>query len=244
MASDSVLDKLTEIQSSLMCIICGIHPGPGRKQWYRCLDHHQTCQDCKDISDNKCVCGEPMSSEYCEMTEQLLNIKGLKFKCINTENGCKEIHTEDALGFHESECIYRLVPCLTMQCDSKVPFQGIIQHFEDHKKRALKVKELGSRIACLPGPIKFYLNNQTFLLARKIENDIRYFCVYILGSPNEAKHFGYTLKLFGHKTTNTFEGQVAAIDESFDDLSKAGKCFAIPVKTFSSQFVNEDKLYE
>ena len=37
---------------------------------------------------------------------------------------------------------------------------------------------------------------------------------------------------------------MAAIDESFDDLSKAGKCFAIPVKTFSSQFVNEDKLYE
>ena len=113
----SVLDELTEIQSNLVCKMCGIYPGPGRKQWYRCLNRlnfHYACQDCK-ISD-ECVCGAPISSNYCEMTERMLNIKGLKFKCINTKNGCNEILTEDALEFHESECIYRLVPCLCMRC--------------------------------------------------------------------------------------------------------------------------------
>ena len=144
----SVLDELTEIQSNLVCKMCGIYPGPGRKQWYRCINlqqPHQICQDCKEIK-YKCVCGEPISSKYCEMTEKLLSVKGMKFKCINTKNGCKEILTEDALEFHESECIYRLVPCLNMLCD-KVPFHGIIQHIQDHVKKALTVKELGSRIA-------------------------------------------------------------------------------------------------
>ena len=87
--------------------------------------------------------------------------------------------------------------------------------------------------------VQFNFNNQTFLLAGKMEDKIMYYCVYILGSLNEAKHFRYTLKFFGPNTTNTMEGQVAAIDESdesFQILSKAGKCFAMPYKTFFSQF--------
>ena len=65
----------------------------------------------------------------------------------------------------------------------------------------------------------------------------------MLGSPNEAKHFSYTLKLFGPKTTLTIDGKVAAIDESFDTLS-ASKCFAYPHKTFITQFLDEENEFE
>ena len=91
---------------------------------------------------------------------------------------------------------------------------------------------------------KFNLNNQTFLLARKTDDRVVYYWVYVLGSPNEAKHYSHTLKLFGPKTTHTFEGQVAAIDESFETLSEAGKCFAMPHKIFMAQFLGEDRKFE
>ena len=88
---------------------------------------------------------------------------------------------------------------------------------------------------------KWILQDQTFLLLRKTEEKIVYFWVYMLGSPNEAKHFSYTLKLFGRKTTLTIEGEVAAIDESFDTLSEAEKCFAYAHKMFVAQFSDEDR---
>ena len=92
--------------------------------------------------------------------------------------------------------------------------------------------------------LQFDLNNQTFLLARKTEDKVVYYWVYILGSPNEAKHFSYTLKFFGPKTTNIFKGQVAAIDESFEILCDAGKCFASPLKIFMAQFLDEGRKFE
>ena len=97
---------------------------------------------------------------------------------------------------------------------------------------------------CHNAPIKFHLNNQTFLLARKTDDRVVYYLVYVLGSPNEAKHYSHTLKLFGPKTTHTFEGQVAAIDESFETLFEAGKYFTYPHKAFMAQFLNEDRKYE
>ena len=67
---------------------------------------------------------------------------------------------------------------------------------------------------------------------------IFYMWFYILGSRNEAKRFSYVLKLFGAKATNIFEGQVAAIAESFDTLWKSGKCFAILHDALVAQFLD------
>ena len=78
----------------------------------------------------------------------------------------------------------------------------------------------------------------------KIRKYIVYHWVYMLGSPDEAKHFSYTLKLFGPKVTNTSEARVAAIDETFETLSEAGKCFAMPRKYFMSQILDEYRKYE
>jgi len=249
---------LTEIRNELVCQICKGHARPGKKHWYRCWDLHPICQDCK-LKSKKCSCGSGISKEFCRMTEKLLNVVGMKYNCINTKNGCKEVRDENALEDHEPECIYRLVPCLcnslTHECDcEKVTFHEVIHLLENVTLFDLKVK-----ISCdwdseviLAGvyyychPRKFNLNNQTFLLLRnvKIEDEVENWWVSILGLPNEAKHFSFTLKFFGPKTTITFEGSVAAIDESFDTLYAAGKCFVIPHKAFIIQFLDEEKKYE
>ena len=91
---------------------------------------------------------------------------------------------------------------------------------------------------------KCTFNNQTFIFCQKYYEEVEYKWVYILGSPIEAKHYSYTLKLIGKETKASFEGKVAAIDESFETLLTAGKCFAIPRKEFKAQFVNEDREFK
>ena len=255
---------LTEIRNELVCQICKGHARPGKKHWYRCWDLHPICQDCKfKLKNKKCSCGSRISKEFCRMTEKLLNVVGMKYNCVNTKNGCQEVHDENALEDHESECIYRVVPCLRnsydmkCECDGKVPFQEVIQHYEAKQdltlvSRDLKVKYTDDwhdefSLSDEDGfqfPEKFTSNNRTFLLLGKTEYKVVYRWVSILGSPNEAKHFSYTLKLFGPKTTITFEGSVAAIDESFDTLYAAGKCFATPHKAFIGQLLDEEKKHK
>lgn len=253
----------TEFRNDLVCQICRGHARPGKKQWYRCWDLHPICQDCK-MKNERCSCdaGHTITNEFCKMTEKFLSVPGMKYNCINTKNGCQEVLAETALEDHESGCIYRVVQCLrkvyfSSKCAEKVIFREVIQHYEGHEKVDLEELNLeikNSRIVasrfvksdedCYFPPIKFSLNNQTFLLLHKHQEKIIYFWVYMLGSPNEAKHFSYTLKLFGPKTTLTIDGKVAAIDESFDTLSEAGKCFAYPHKTFIAQVLDENRKIE
>ena len=259
---------LTEIRNDLICQVCENRARPGKKRWYRCMVLHQICQDCRiENKINKCSCDQPISFDYDKTMEKLLSVAGMKYNCINTKNGCKEVLAETALEAHESECIYRSVPCLTRltlalgvtrcDCEEKVTFKDVIQDYEDHEKvtleeHDLKIKHLISwdDDVYLSGenayndPTKFTLNNQTFLLAGKTQDDVVYRWVYILGSPNDAKHFGYTLKLYGPKSTLTFDGKVAAIDESFPVIYRTGKCFANPHQMFLNQVLDDDDEYE
>ena len=206
----------------------------------------------------KCSCGEPISKEYCKMTEKWLNelsVKGLKFNCANKERGCKEVLTENALEEHEFECIYRLVLCpfhamTAGACGAKVTFQDVIQHFEKEHIEAGELKSsytwnekgMTGKNSYLP-PQKISVNNRMFLLCGKTESSIIYRWVYLLGSPIEAKHFSYTLKFHGKDATNiTFEGKVAAIDESFEELT--GKYFTMTHKNFKALFVDENGKWE
>ena len=258
---------MTEIRNVLVCQVCKGHARPGEKRWYRCMNLHQICQECK-AKEEKCLCGQPISLDYCKIIEQLLSVEGLKFNYINTKNGCKEAFVENALGEHESECIYRLVPCpydamWEDGCGERIAFQKVIQHFEyEHLNESNEVlevlpcidlskiqtgnlNELGlSGNDCYDDPYKCTLNNQTFLLGGKTTDKIVYQWVYILGSPDEAKNFSYTFKLIGRKSENSFKGKVASIDEDFDTLFESGKCFAIPHKALIAQFVDEDNKYE
>ena len=256
---DDSRETVTKIRNDLACQICKDPARPGKKQWYRCLNLHQICQDCK-MNSKKCSCGEPISKEYCKQTEQLLSVKRLKLNCCNWRNGCQEVVNESALEEHASKCVYRLVPCLLLalndkRCKAKVTFKDAIQHFLDHeegfslKKADLKVKNsIRSRDLDKPAtpdrfltirPFSFSLNHQTFLLFMKILENTVYIWIYIVGSPEEAKHFAYTLKLFGNEVTHTTEGKVAAIDESFDALFNAGKCFTISHKGFIAQILEK-----
>ena len=51
----------------------------------------------------------------------------------------------------------------------------------------------------------------------------------------------YILRFFAKDCDNVFRGKVAAIDETFETIDEAGKCFStISHKTFMNQFVDEN----
>ena len=143
---------------------------------------------------------------------------------------------------------YRQVPCLyNGRCDYKPAFHEVIQHYEDrhsHLRKEIPVQDLSKidtdTLYGFRGLSKCTYNNQTFVFCHKRSDNVDYKWVCLLGSPNEAKHYSYALKLIGKETKNYFEGKVAAIDESFKTLFKAGKCFAIPNELFEAQFVDEE----
>ena len=247
---------VAEIRSDIVCQMCSVFARPGKREWYRCMNMHQICQDCKAIckENGKCSCGQTISNEYCKMTEKLLSVKGLKFNCINTirmdayypEHGCRETMDENALEKHESECIYRSVPCplgLEREVVGKRTFQDVIQILEkreeimvDGEMKSIKL----SKDDCVYVPDKLCVNQRMFILCGFVKNKIMHRWVHIIGTPNEAKHFSYTLKYFGKNATITFEGKVAAIDDTSRAIFEAGKYFAYPCRAFVSQFVDEN----
>ena len=248
------LDRLeldvTELRGQIVCHICETPARPGKTRWYRCHNLHQICQECKETNGKeKCSCNQPILIVHCEWTEKFLKkIKGSKLSCKNTKNGCKEVFHENNLEEHESECRYRVVPCMHSKtgCEAKLTLQNVIQHYEkEHLKDGLQSIENNlKRVSSQITNVKMDLNGRLFILKGHIFNGITFAWVHILGSPKEAKHFTYTLKLFGSKSTIMYVGKVAAIDESFQTLHKAGKCFTFEYKSLKVQVKNEDGNYE
>ena len=80
-----------------------------------------------------------------------------------------------------------------------------------------------------------------FCWFKKQASKLLYFWVYLLESSEQAKDLSYILRFFAKDSDNVFRGKVAAIDETFETIDEAGKCFTISHKTFMNQFVDENR---
>ena len=264
----SLNKTVTERRNNLICEICGSRNKAVKKVWCPCgFCQDQICLNCESERKKCPRCEVPQSANHCEMIENFKYfLKTYEFFCVNKENGCQEklssltwsLASRAALKNHEKECIYRSVPCIfstfddKYDCEAEVTFQNVIRHYEEEhvnwklKNQVLMAKNhliLNER-STFSHPITFSLNNQTFLLVQKTSNQITYYWVYLLGSPEEAKDLSYILRFFGKDSDIVFRGKVAAIDETFETIDEAGKCFTIPHKTFMNQFVDESRKCE
>ena len=178
--------------------------------------------------------------------------------CHNKNNGCQETHfLNDVIFDHEKECMYRLVHCINNGngCTEKVTFNNVIPHFEEKHAKYSGVplrRQVSLRIVTNKSKVLSYdlpnaminINGSAFILKGRILNKRRYLWVYLLGSPNEAKNFSFTLKLYGGTVTAHYAGQVSSIDESFESLCVPEKCFSFDENEFKIQFQRLDGKYE
>eukprot|EP00093_Oithona_nana_P008662 08662.XXX_142151_142999_1 [CDS] Oithona nana genome sequencing. len=124
----------------LKCYICESFPKAGKHYWYRCMQGHMVCHECKEArkpsffkfgaSSNQtvCSCQKPFMPDHCKLIESLLNARKMEFKCENLTRGCQETLVEEDMISHQSECIYRLVKCPLVTCGLKMPFHELIEH--------------------------------------------------------------------------------------------------------------------
>ena len=79
------------LHEELKCFICDNGAMAGKHHWYKCMEGHMICQDCKEVKEKKnCSCAELIPPEHCKVIESLLNVKTMKFKCENLARGCQE----------------------------------------------------------------------------------------------------------------------------------------------------------
>ena len=104
------------LHEELKCIICDNGVIAGKHRWYKCMQGHTVCQDCKEVKGMKKCCSPFIPGGHCKMTESLLNVDKMQFKCENLSRGCGEELEKESMIFHQTECIYRLVKCPGKDC--------------------------------------------------------------------------------------------------------------------------------
>ena len=138
-------DSSQILYEKLKCYICESRLKAGKHHWYRCLQGHMICQDCRDAKERKtvfgtdtdtrfpktCVCTKIIPPQFCEVIEALLNADKMEFKCENLTRGCQESSDKENMILHQTECIYRLVICPWGFCRrSEVPFHELLDHMK------------------------------------------------------------------------------------------------------------------
>ena len=259
----SKIDLSEILNESLKCKLCGSGPKAEKPHWYHCtgLVDHQICQDCKEIRlSRKCSCGEEISESFCALTEKILKLDLMQFKCRNVNRGCKETPGGKTMIEHEAECISRLVQCPHCNCQSEVPFKELLDHmtkqnhfrngFVKQGKQFTYTSEIKAeyfekgRFNYMPR--KFQFDERVFFLTGRHYGETLHFWIHLVGSKYEAKNFCYNFELHGTNpnTKTSFVGEVLPIDETTSDILRANKCFGIKYDIFKTQFTDEDRKYK
>ena len=262
MASEFV-DTLTE---QLKCHICESGPKAGKPRWYKCSNSaHQICQDCKEVKDVKvCRCQSLIfNTSVCKVIESLLKVKKMRFTCENHGRGCQESSDQESMIFHQTECIYRIVNCPSLQCESKVPFHEVLDHMNGNDNCIRKIDEqllvnasrkniadflgkpVGSYIKFSLFPVKLQMAGHTFFSIGQLKDGTFYHWIHFVGSPDEAKNYVYTLEYIGNDNrSSSYSGPVTSIDETSDTIISKGLCQTITQSALTSIFIKDDKRFD
>ena len=139
-AKHAKTDFCNVLHEELKCFICENGVIAGKHRWYKCMQGHMVCQDCKEVRGKNawaCSCKFPfVQGGHCKMTESLLNLDKMQFKCENLSRGCQEKLEKESMIFHQTECIYRLVKCPGKDCKFEVSvlFHELIEHMKMKKE--------------------------------------------------------------------------------------------------------------
>jgi hypothetical protein len=218
-----------DIFEFVVCQICLEVPKYGAI--YTCdSGDHATCNDCWNRFTAKRVC-------KCKAVINCRN-KGLEkvrttlpLSCKFRKNGCSAVLTLESLLYHEVECQFRAIFCPVRECQKEVPrivFKNLEDHLTEYHKdyRSENTSYIESYYKYFsswftPSPTKLALNNAQFFLLMAMDEgpkDLVYIWVYYYGSPEEAKNYHCSIKLFGDGEEYIYNGPPRSLDESHDQI--------------------------
>ena len=249
---DETFDQMVQ---DLVCQLCEGYPNPDDERWYKCSDHHHICQSCVESEKmEKCSCQENILKKVDKMTEMLLKMENLKFKCCY----CSASFVRGDKNAHNSGCDKRFVPCLyadynePYKCTAMVRLDYILDHFESmHREQIRTLKNGKTYVSTVLEPKANLIRNKLSTIPRKIEafgkyfirtacerNGVLYEWIRLIGSPSEAENYLFSLEYKGSASTHVYLGKVASIDETLESIITSGKCSSIGFETFVHQFLD------
>ena len=141
---------------------------------------------------------------------------------------------------HDSDCDQRLVPCPyaypSYPCRERFTFMNLLRDLE-MKHGQIEVMENGAtKQISVYFPVKIEAFGRVFMTTSMTRKGVYYQWVKLVGSASEAKDFVFSLECKGSKTTHTFMGEVASIDDNtVKKVISSGTCVSFEcVLYFSS----------
>ena len=164
---------------------------------------------------------------------------------------------------HQLDCVYRQVYCPSILCQNshgKIIFKDIADHFSatHDSKSCVNCKGISiqsnvslsfmSFLSLMEEEVqtkywmsKMSLCNVDFFFVGRLENDIVFSWIYILGSSFEAKKYAYTLSVTGRNgIKSTFYDHVKPLDEAAKDIIANKSVFMIGFE-FAKMLRNENQ---
>ena len=215
--------RLTDLLKFFKCSNCKFCPT--RQPVWQCENGHLICKDCDSYELNQCKTCEVSTYDIKSrgiLVQKILELSGKP--CRFAIHGCKAIIRE--LSEHEkADCSYRKVRCIFADCLKEMSMVDMMAHLSifnanhsDLKLPPIIVKQNRKQgRVFLPAywneenptvnrelnRIQFFKLENFNLFFVRWANNLRktcYFWVSVLGPPNEAKKFGFRLRLFKNES--------------------------------------------
>ena len=164
--------------------------------------------------------------------------------CSNKDKGCQEILMKEEMISHDQECVYRPINCPDLKCTEKVTYHGLLDHFTEVHKDYISMDALKKKkflITCKIGvnlkptellpPTRITAFDRTFFEVGIIKDQFMLRWIYILGDPNVAKNFSYTVRVKKENIEMSFSRKVQSLSEHYNDITGTYQAFVMPVAT-------------
>jgi hypothetical protein len=179
-------------------------PAPNSNDGFVC----GTCYTCVAVKKLVVQCGANCKAEVKPALSSLVAnlLEVFPIKCKFTHNGCQVIIKLKELEVHEVECVYRNINCPFLDCKNKdVSFIGLSKHLETNHENIRKIGNPRSKDfipmpdqgqVWIPGELVFR-NRSFFTVVHRDAEKSRHFWIYFHGTPEEAVHYSYEIKIIG-----------------------------------------------
>jgi len=127
---DPDLIKTEVLKDLLECPVC--LRVPRSSPIYQCARGHVVCSDCRPNVSTCPQCRDPLGNIRSLVSEKML--EKLPAVCKFADNGCQVEMLRSQLGDHEKNCAFRLVNCVDLACQQRIPVSRLLAHLDnDHE---------------------------------------------------------------------------------------------------------------
>jgi hypothetical protein len=182
------------------------------------------CNTCVAVRKLVVQCGANCKSEVKPALSSLVAnlLEVFPTKCKFTHNGCQVFIMLKELEVHEFDCVYHNINCPFLDCKNKeVSFIGLDEHLKANHGDLKKIGKARSKdFVPMPDqgqvwiPQELVFRNRSFFteVHRDAEKS-RHFWIYFHGTPEEAVHYSYEIKIIGRNGKKLiFTGNVFSLE--------------------------------